>query len=142
MEQSGRLAATACAALVLLAALIVYQITVPVMTPPTPSYVAVLVNDQKAPMIVAIATRHPQRMVIIMMKKPKGPPNKDLELWAIPQTGTPVSIGLLSKRQETLVELNAREMRVIPKTTMLAISREPKGGSPTSGPTGPVVYQG
>jgi anti-sigma-K factor RskA len=43
-------------------------------------------------------------MMIIMMKKPKIWPDKDLELWAIPQTGAQVPIGLLLKRQGTLME--------------------------------------
>jgi anti-sigma-K factor RskA len=135
--------ATAFTAVLLLSALIVYQVTTPARQAPTPSYVAVLVNEQQAPMIVATATRHPRRLIIMMMQKPQPARRRDLELWAIPKAGgAPVSIGLLSEDQETLIELDAREIRMMPKTGVLAISREPEGGSPTGSPTGPVVYQG
>jgi anti-sigma-K factor RskA len=138
-------------AVVILGGLLTYQILAPVavrtvVTPavaPVPSYVSVLVNKKHIPMIVATATKRPQRLIVFMMQKPRVPADKDLELWAIPQKGgAPISMGLLSKGQKTLVRLNKRDTRVIPKTSALAISREPKGGSPTGSPTGPVLYQG
>ncbi len=81
-------------------------------------------------------------MMIIMMKEPKIWPDKDLELWAIPQTGARVSTGLLSKRQKTLMEVECTRDAHDPKTTALAISRQPKGGLPTGGATEPVMSQG
>ncbi len=51
-------------------------------------------------------------------------------------------MGLLSGTQKTMIDLDQQEMRLIAKAGALAISREPKGSSPTGGPTGAVVYQG
>lgn len=135
----------ACAAVLALAGVLVYQTqtVAPPAASPTPSYVAVLVDQKQAPMIVATATRQPRRLLIIKMQQPQLKTDQDLELWAIPKAdGAPISIGLLSEDQKTLVELDAKIMRTIPKTSVLAISQEPKGGSPTGSPTGPVVYQG
>lgn len=62
--------------------------------------------------------------------------DKDLELWALPQGETrPRSLGVLppSGRQLTA--------QLAPNTQLL-VSLEPKGGSPTGLPTGPVLYGG
>jgi anti-sigma-K factor RskA len=67
-------------------------------------------------------------------------PDKDFELWAIQGTEAPVSMGL--------VPIDARAEIAMPtdmpftEGTVLAISLEPPGGSPTGGPTGPVVAMG
>jgi anti-sigma-K factor RskA len=64
------------------------------------------------------------------------PSDKDLELWALPQGETrPRSLGVLpaSGRQLTAP---------LAPNTQLLVSLEPKGGSPTGQPTGPVLYGG
>lgn len=74
--------------------------------------------------------------MIIIMRRPQLAPNADLELWAIPESGdAPVSMGVLSEDQETVLNLGAREITLMPKTGALAISLEPEGGSPTGSPT-------
>jgi anti-sigma-K factor RskA len=40
------------------------------------------------------------------------------------------------------VELSDAQKTLIAKPIALAVSLEPKGGSPTGQPTGPVLYQG
>lgn len=141
--------ATAVTAVLLLAGLIVHHINITRLVLQAPSYVAVLVDERNVPMIVATAAMHPQlimhpqRLMTMMLQKPDIPPDRDLELWAIPEAGgAPISIGLLSEDQETLMELDEQEISMLPKTGQLAISREPKGGSPTGSPTGPELYQG
>lgn len=67
---------------------------------------------------------------------------KSLELWMINGQNPPVSLGVLPQ--------NGRGEVVIPQPlrdrfgagTVLAISLEPEGGSPTGAPTGPVVASG
>jgi anti-sigma-K factor RskA len=62
------------------------------------------------------------------------PSDKDLELWALAEGETkPRSLGVLPAggRQLTAVLLC---------NTQILVSLEPRGGSPTGQPTGPVLY--
>jgi anti-sigma-K factor RskA len=64
------------------------------------------------------------------------PIDKDLELWALPQGETrPRSLGVLPPSGRQVVAPLA-------SGTQLLVSLEPKGGSPTGQPTGPVLYGG
>ncbi|MGE8153596.1 anti-sigma factor [Pseudomonas vancouverensis] len=69
-------------------------------------------------------------------------PEQSLELWAIPADGKPISLGVIPAGGKGKVELNAAQKTLIGKPITLAVSLEPKGGSPTGQPTGPVLYQG
>ncbi|GJD59739.1 anti-sigma factor [Methylobacterium dankookense] len=68
------------------------------------------------------------------------PPDRSLELWYVGTGAAPRSLGLVT---------DAVDRRPIPAAlragaegVSLAVSVEPKGGSPTGAPTGPVIYSG
>lgn len=65
--------------------------------------------------------------------------NQVLELWLIPhgQT-TPVAVGVLKQGSSIAVQADSLMPALIEGAT-LAVSVEPAGGSPSSGPTGPVT---
>jgi anti-sigma-K factor RskA len=66
------------------------------------------------------------------------PANRDLELWALPAGATrPTSLGVLPPGGATV----AASTLTAPGGKLL-VSLEPKGGSPTGQPTGPVLYGG
>jgi len=68
--------------------------------------------------------------------------NKAFELWMLPTSGQPRSLGLMpvtGGKQEMV--LSPQLLSVLQSTNGLAISLEPLGGSPTGLPTGPVLYQ-
>lgn len=69
-------------------------------------------------------------------------PDQSLELWAIPEGGTPVSLGLLPEDGKGIIGLNPRQQESISKPVELMVSSESKGGSVSKQPTGPTVYQG
>ncbi|KAF2389674.1 anti-sigma factor [Pseudomonas frederiksbergensis] len=69
-------------------------------------------------------------------------PEQSLELWAIPADGKPISLGVIPRGGKGKVELSEAQQALIGKPIALAVSLEPKGGSPTGQPTGPVLYQG
>lgn len=69
-------------------------------------------------------------------------PGRSLELWAIPTDGKPISLGVIPADGKGRVELSDVQKELIGKPIALAVSLEPKGGSPTGQPTGPVLYQG
>jgi anti-sigma-K factor RskA len=64
--------------------------------------------------------------------------NRALELWAVPGTGAPRSLGLISASGTTIVKRG----KVLQNTAAFAVSLEPPGGSPTGAPTGPVLWAG
>jgi anti-sigma-K factor RskA len=68
--------------------------------------------------------------------------DRSLELWAIPADGKPISLGVIPAGGKGKVELNEAQKALIGKPIALAVSLEPRGGSPTGQPTGPVLYQG
>jgi anti-sigma-K factor RskA len=68
--------------------------------------------------------------------------DRSLELWAIPADGKPISLGVIPAGGKGKVELSEAQKVLIGKPIALAVSLEPKGGSPTGHPTGPVLYQG
>ncbi len=64
--------------------------------------------------------------------------NRALELWAVPPSGAPRSLGLISAASATVV----RRGKLLDGTAALAVSLEPSGGSPTGAPTGPILFVG
>jgi anti-sigma-K factor RskA len=65
-----------------------------------------------------------------------------LELWALPKGGKPKSLGLVASADKSVMQLPAVADLALGNVPVLAISLEPKGGSPTGLPTGPVLYSG
>jgi anti-sigma-K factor RskA len=70
------------------------------------------------------------------------PGEGDAELWVIPPGGAPRSLGLLDRSALSTKSIGADLMALIAENAALAISLEPKGGSPIGAPTGPVVALG
>jgi anti-sigma-K factor RskA len=64
--------------------------------------------------------------------------DRALELWAVPPAGAPRSLGLISAAGATVVKRG----KLLDGTAALAVSLEPRGGSPTGAPTGPILYVG
>ena len=116
-------------------------------TPPPaqPPIVVVLqgTGSDTAAQFVASISGDGRAMVASPLQTVSVAPDRVLELWAVPATGAPRSLGLVSASSATVL---ARER--LPATLLqggtaaLAVSVEPPGGSPTGAPTGPVVYAG
>ncbi len=69
-------------------------------------------------------------------------PDKDYELWAIEGNNPPKSMGVIPIDQRVDVRIAPDILAGFGPGTTLAISLEPKGGSKTGAPTGPVVAAG
>jgi anti-sigma-K factor RskA len=79
--------------------------------------------------------------VRILVQAPHGlEAGKALELWALPDGGSPVSLGLLPTQGEYHRVLTAAQRAALAGSKQLAVSLEPAGGSPTGLPTGPVLH--
>ena len=68
-------------------------------------------------------------------------PDRDFELWLIDGDAPPVSLGVLPFTAKPVIAVGESLRDKLP-TGVLAISDEPKGGSPTGLPTGPVLATG
>jgi anti-sigma-K factor RskA len=64
------------------------------------------------------------------------------ELWVIPAGGTPRSLGTLSADKQSHKRLADELAKLLQQGATIAISVEPRGGSPTGAPTGPVIASG
>lgn len=69
-------------------------------------------------------------------------PDRDFELWAIQGGHNPVSMGVIPVQARSQVTLGPDVLKGWGAGSVLAITLEPKGGSPTGNPTGPVVAKG
>lgn len=87
-----------------------------------------------------VASVSPDGRALVL--KPIGPVPVDaakaLELWAVPASGAPRSLGLVSAQAATTV----LRTRLLEGTAAFAVSLEPAGGSPTGAPTGPILSVG
>ncbi len=107
---------------------------------PQVEYVAVLHDDQASASMLVTFDPKSRKLTLQRVSGFQEASDKSLQLWALPPSGGPRSLGVLG--QERLLQLAAGEgdVREVPT---LAISLEPKGGVPSErGPTGPVLFKG
>ena len=86
-----------------------------------PAFVVSVLDDQEK-LLIRAATVAPM-------------PNNSYELWVVPQTGAPISLGVVEQTGETERDVaeNLRPLLAVGGT--LAVSLEPVGGSTTGAPT-------
>ena len=62
-------------------------------------------------------------------------PGKSHELWALPEGGAPVSLGLMPHTGDHHRVLTAAQRAALARSKQVAVSLETEGGSPTGAPT-------
>jgi anti-sigma-K factor RskA len=103
-------------------------------------YVAVLSDDQSAASMLVTFDAAKNSLTLKRVGGYQEDANKSLQLWALPASGNPQSVGVLGGDKVIRIAAPASQMVTVP---MLAISLEPKGGVPSAtGPTGPVLFKG
>jgi anti-sigma-K factor RskA len=108
---------------------------------PLTSYVAMLADDQAKPIAVVTGDARSRQLVVKVVAQQTIPADKSLELWAVPKDGPPRSLGLLAA--DGSITLPLPENATPDSIPLLAVTLEPKGGSPNpNGPTGPIVFKG
>lgn len=117
------------------------QIASSTMPAPAITYVAALSGDdaQTAMVVTGDASRHTLMVRIVVAQNIAA--DKSLQLWAVPKQGAPRSLGLVAANGAVTLPLPDT---VTPQAMpLLAISLEPKGGSPNPhAPTGPIILKG
>ncbi len=144
-------AGTAVFATAAAAALAVIVLTPESVAPPvTPSVeqpaaavtaVGLLKPSEDGPTSFVVTFDKAARRLIIAPVTGPSPKDRSYELWMLPDGSAPVSMGVLDGTN--VVTIDARRL-IGPngETRSLAISLEPRGGSPTGAPTGPVIASG
>jgi anti-sigma-K factor RskA len=106
-----------------------------------PAYVAVVADAEAAPIWLLRAFPDDQSLRAQVVGAAQPPARTVYELWMLPDDkSAPVSLGLLPASGTVDLELSKRQLAVLARTSTLAVSQEPPGGSPTGAPTGPVVF--
>ena len=133
----------ASAAVVLLA--VILAIGIPSFKPHD-TMVAVLSDDQSNPAITVSWQADPrgaERLRVRVMGHAEMAPDTAWELWMLPGGDQkPVSLGLITTHENQTVLVPRPLAVAINRASGLAMSVEPKGGSPTGVPTGPILYKG
>ncbi len=107
---------------------------------PKIEYVAVLVDAKSAETMLVTFDSKSQNLVLQRVGDYVEASDKSLQLWALPSSGSPRSLGVLGGDKVLRLATAEGDVKQVPT---LAISLEPKGGVPSAGgPTGPVLFKG
>lgn len=109
---------------------------------PEGSLVVVLAGQDAKPALIAATDRSSRYLTVTAVAPLTVAGDRALELWMLPAQGNPRSLGLVLPAGHARVALPASADQALRDIPALAISLEPKGGSPTGLPTGPVLYSG
>lgn len=132
----GGIAIAAGAAAVVLAVLLAGRPGAPVL-----QQVATLTDEQARTALVVAADSASGRLEVRVARDLRVPDDRTLQLWAIDKAGKPRSLGILPDNRSASLALDERA--VGGDVMLLAVSLEPRGGSPNpAAPTGPVLYKG
>ncbi|CNH19417.1 putative anti-sigmaE protein [Yersinia thracica] len=107
--------------------------------PPVTTPVAVLSNSQQSGQWVVSVEKSTRSLTLTPLNPVAISDTKSLELWSIPAGEKPHSLGLLNTQGPTQLTLAENQLT---GHSLLAISLEPHGGSPSGQPTGAVLFSG
>jgi anti-sigma-K factor RskA len=113
------------------------SISVPASAP-----MVAMVGDQKATTLMVSWEPSTRQLVMAVAAPAPTDVSHSRELWVIPAGGKPHSLGLLPAGNASHRRLADAIADLLQQGATIAISVEPRGGSPTGAPTGPVVATG
>ena len=117
----------------------VTELTAKLSGTPEIQYVAVLADDKAAASMLVTFDPKSKKLTLKRVGGFQEASDKSLQLWALPQTGSPKSLGVMGG--DAVVKLTAASNEV--NVPALAITLEEKGGVPAdSGPKGPLLFKG
>jgi anti-sigma-K factor RskA len=133
------------AALLLVVGIDAFRSPAPQPEQPQPQRQPVLVanvaaEDRSAAFVVSYDPADRTMLVSPAVATPA--PGHDHELWLIPASGTPQSLGLVASSSPHRLPVPGALQPQFRRDATIAISVEPVGGSPTGQPTGAVVATG
>ena len=134
--------ALAAGATAVLIAVIALEFLKPVPVEPSPTPIAQLEGKTDSARVTAALSRDRGTLMLHAARPVLAGPAQSYELWLIPaEGGAPLSLAVLGSLDARVAVAPAHSARLVPGAK-LAVSVEPAGGSPTGGPTGPVIIAG
>ena len=115
---------------------------IPAPERPQGTLVAVLSGSDAKAALIASADRFGRYLTVKAISRIDVPADRSLQLWMLPGTGNPRSLGTFDANVAARVALSGEADEALRNIPALAVSLEPRGGSPTGQPTGPVLYTG
>lgn len=109
---------------------------------PEGALLIVLSGQDAKPALLATTDRSSRYLTVTVVAPLAVAADRALELWLLPDGGSPRSLGLVAPAGNARLALPATADQALQHIPTLAVSLEPKGGSPTGLPTGPVLYSG
>ena len=106
-----------------------------------PVLVATLASEE-GPSRLVISYNRESGDLLVAPAQLSGAAGHDHELWLIPPSGTPRSLGLVRAGAPQRLTLPPQLAGALQADATLAVSVEPTGGSPTGQPTGAVIAAG
>jgi anti-sigma-K factor RskA len=110
----------------------------PVPVAEAPALVAALATEG-GDATLSVTVSSDRRSVLVTPTRMAAVSGHSHELWLIPASGTPVSLGVIAPDTPRRHSVPAQLVGEVRAETALAVSVEPVGGSTTGQPTGPVV---
>ena len=109
--------------------------------PPDGRFVAVLQSGGEAPPVMVTVDLGRDSLAVRSLAA-VAPADRSYEVWYIGAGETPRSLGVLDEVGAVITASLSEIERFRIEGAVFAVTLEPTGGSPTGGPTGPIVYSG
>ncbi|MDX1588526.1 MAG: anti-sigma factor [Oleiphilaceae bacterium] len=132
----------ATAAALVLAVILVQQPEPEPETPWSAMAGAIVEEDVEEPLWLVSEDSRSQRLHLRPVAAQAPQPDKDYELWVVPEDGSsPISLGVIPVSEDRYqIQLTPEVREALERSRTLAISLEPEGGSPSGAPTGPILH--
>ena len=114
----------------------------PPRPPMAPMMNARLMGAGGEPMFLAAYDPERKAILVAALTEPRIDPDHSHELWLIPADGKPRSLGMIDSETPQVMPMSEPMAQMTVEGASLAVSIEPRGGSKSAGPSGPVAAIG
>lgn len=112
------------------------------VTAPSASPMVAMLGDKRSMKVVASWDPAARQLVLAVAGDMPVDPKHSNELWVIPNGGKPRSLGTMPERKRMHMQLANALATLLEQGATIAITVEPRGGSPSGAPTGAVIASG
>lgn len=110
--------------------------------PMAPMMNARLMGASGQPLFLAAYDPERKAILVAALTEPRIDPDHSHELWLIPADGKPRSLGMIDSETPQVTPMSEPMAQMTVEGASLAVSIEPRGGSKSAGPSGPVAAIG